>query len=108
MEVKAWLLKRRPSTATLPVVTLKTAEPRRPAMPAKPGKSRNTNSVLALGPRATLDVPTTLPAVSRAVIVTVVATELGFTIATAVTTLVSSKERVLLVNEAPDSGTTTS
>ena len=108
MEVKAEPMNRRPRTATFPVVTVKLAEPRLPTIALNPGRSLSTASVLLFAGRNTLEVPIVAPSLSRRTIDTVVAILLGFTIATAVTKLVSSHVRVLVVLEVLASGTTAS
>jgi hypothetical protein len=82
-----------PSTATFPAATVKSAEPRLPAMAAKPRRSLKMTAVLAFAPNGTVEVPIRFPVVSRAAIETTVATGLGLTMATAVTRFVSSKIR---------------
>jgi hypothetical protein len=54
-------MNRSPRTATFPVATLKSAEPRLPIMPAKPGRFLKTTPVLFLAGRKTLDVPIVAP-----------------------------------------------
>jgi len=73
MEVNAKPVKRNPITATFPLVAVKSAEPRLPAMPDKAGSVLNTASVLLFGCRKTAEVAMVAPVVSRSVIVTVVA-----------------------------------
>jgi len=108
MDVNADPSNRNPRTATFPVVTVKVAEPRAPAMAANPGRLRNTDSVLLFASKGTVEVPRMFPAVSRTVIDTNVGTLLGLTSATAVVYFVSSQRRVALVAKLVDSGTTAS
>ena len=84
MEVNADPLKRSPRTATLPDVTVNSAEPRAPAIAASPGRFLNTASVLLFASNGTVALPRALPELSRTVMETNVGTLLGLTIATAV------------------------
>ena len=106
--MKAEAPARIPNTATLPLKTEKTADPRKPAIPPSPGRFRRITAVLALAASETLAVPIVLPRLSRTVMLTMVATELGFAIATAVVKLVSSQIGVFEVAEEIASGTTAS
>jgi hypothetical protein len=107
-EVNAAPLNRSPSTATFPTPTVKSADPRLPFIAAKPGRSLKIVVVLLFAASWTLEVPIVAPVASRRTMLTVVATELGFTIATDVTKPVSSQIRVLVVENAHDNGTTAS
>lgn len=82
IDVNAAPLKRSPSTATVPVVTVKSADPRFPAIPARPGRLLSTTAILLFAGSGTFDVPSIDPLASFTVIATVVAAALGFTIAT--------------------------
>src|SRR5712692_11314699 len=108
IEVNAVGPNRRPSTATLPEDTVKSAEPRLPGIPPRPGRFLKAAAILLLADRARLELPMIRPLVSRTVIVTAAATALGFTIATPVVKLVSSQVRVAVVAKALESGTTAS
>ena len=99
---------RSPNTATLPEPTVKSAEPRFPAIALRPGRSLSTLATLLLAARGRFQVPMTSPFAFRTVMPTVVATTLGFTIATDVVKRVSSQIRVALVENALESGTTAS
>ena len=90
LEVNADPMNRSPSTATVPAVTVKSAEPCLPTIPDIPGRFLKTTAVLFRAGRGTLDVPMVLPATSRRTIDTTLATLLGLTIPTDVTQFVSS------------------
>lgn len=92
-------LNRSPSTATVPDVTVKSAAPRLPAIPDKPGRLLRTSAILLFAASETLDPPSVSPFESLTVIETVVAAALGFTMATAVVKLVSSHMIVEKVSE---------
>jgi len=77
-------------------------------MAARPGRLLIIKAVLEFAPNGTVEVPIKLPAVSRPLIETTVARGLGLTMATAVTRFVSSKIKVLVVEDTPESGTTAS
>src|SRR5689334_14161395 len=98
MDVNADAPKRRPNTETFPVETVNSAEPLDPAMPANPRKPRMAFSILLPAARPCVEVPMMFPLLSDTVIVTVVATLLGLTMATLVVKLpVSSQVSVLAV-----------
>jgi hypothetical protein len=77
-------------------------------MAPKPGRSLKAIAVLLFAAKERAEVPIVAPDSSRTTIVTVVVSELGLTMATAVVKLVSSQMRVLVVDDAPESGTTAS
>jgi hypothetical protein len=99
---------RSPNTETFPAGTVKSAEPLKPAIPASPRNPRIEFSILLPAPRACDDVPTRFPLLSQAVIVTVVGTALGLTMATLVVKFVSSQVRLLDVAVALLNPTTAS
>jgi hypothetical protein len=82
IDVNAAPLNRSPSTATFPEDTVKSADPRFPAIAPKPGRVLNIRAVLLLGASAILEAPMVAPAASRTKIETVADTELGLTMAT--------------------------
>ena len=108
IDVNAAPLNRSPSTATFPEDTVKSADPRLPAIAPRPGRVLKIRAVLFLGPSATLEAPMVAPDASRTMIETVANKELGLTMATDVVYKVSSQMRVLDVEEALESGTTPS
>src|SRR5579871_4272814 len=84
IEVKAVPLKRKPSTVTLPLLTVNCADPRLPTTPDNPGRLRNSDSIFAPAPRGIEDVPITAPKLFQTIVETVTGTVLGFAMATAV------------------------
>jgi len=63
-----------PSTATFPEVTVKSADPRLPAIAPRPGRLLRTRAVLLFAASATLEEPIAAPVASRTTIETVVGT----------------------------------
>jgi hypothetical protein len=105
MDVTAVPPNRSPSTATFPkLFTVKSADPRRPAIAPNPGRSLNATATFLFAAKGIVALPTVTPWTSRTMTVTTVSSELGFTTATAVTKLVSSQMRVLVLEEMPESG----
>jgi len=108
MEVNAVPSNRRPSTATLPEVASNSARPLSPTMPAKPGSVRSAASVFWCAGRFSADVPTMFPLLSQSVMEIDAATEPAFTIAMAVTCVVSSQANPAQLAFAFANGTTAS
>jgi hypothetical protein len=98
MDVKAATLKRSPSTAMFPDVTVNCAVPLVPMTLLRLVSIRSSASVLVLAGREIGEIPIRPPFASQAVMVPLAATELGLTIATLVTNEpVSSKVSVFEV-----------
>jgi len=78
-DVNAVPLNRSPSTATFPIVGVKSTDPIAPAMLARPGIFLSTSAVLPLGASGIEPVPRAFPWLSRAVAVIVLFTEAKLT-----------------------------